>query len=60
MKSKYLKMFSDEERQLKGKLDTLCKEWKKAVGEPQDLWFVPDGFYPNYLSQNPLYRAECI
>lgn len=53
MKSKYIKMFSDEERQLKGKLDVLFKEWKKSVGEPENCWFVPDGFYPNYLSQRP-------
>ena len=54
MKSKYLKMFSDEERELKGKLDVLFREWKKSVGEPSEpipLWFIPDGFYPNYLSQ---------
>ena len=54
MKDKWLEMFSNEEKRLKSKIDALCNEWKTVVGEPCDprpLWFIPDGFYPNYLSQ---------
>ena len=61
MKKECLKKYTANEVKLLKQLDTLFNGWKKVAKAPEDgFWFVPDGFYPNYFSQNPkiLYIAR--
>lgn len=60
MKQEDRKKYSAQEAKLLDQLEKLFSDWRNAAEEPDGFWFVPDGFYPNYLSQNPkiLYIAR--
>lgn len=51
MEAEYLKLYSKTEQERMKALDKLFRDWKKVVGDPTWYWFIPDGFYPKYLSQ---------
>ena len=53
MKEEHKKLYSRDEVKLLGELDALFEEWRKTVGDKEDSWFIPDGFYPKYLVQKP-------
>ena len=61
IRDEFLKLYSQEEISLIKKLNTLFCEWNEALAEYRKdnkdfndyKEIVPDGFYPNYLSQKP-------
>ena len=66
IRDEFLKLYSQEERSLIDKLNTLFCKWNEALANyrkgnkdfaekyPNDYReIVPDGFYPKYLSQKP-------